>query len=157
MCSKWSLADDGYTFDLNTRPPTATLQLLTDYLELKYADALLKRDAVESLRRRTHALNLAALGSEAAELPPLALTRPVTLSAPERHSVTAALDAAFEQDPGGSYKALVEQLYADGLVTADEMAQCCSAADRRAAGLAAGSSAGAAAAEGGCMLSRLLM
>jgi hypothetical protein len=34
--ARWAPAEDGWAFDLGVRPPTPALDLLTDYLEVKY-------------------------------------------------------------------------------------------------------------------------
>lgn len=135
----WQLLPlDEYTFNLSVRPPTKTLDHLTSYLEVKYADVLLRKDAVQTLQRQlaVHSLsddssshNPAAAGSEAVESPPAALTAGKTLSPAEREGIIQALDDLLERHQYQQYRDVVLQLYCDGLVSWSELQQCWAAAE----------------------------
>lgn len=129
-CRKWQLAVDDYTFDLECRPPTPSLDLLTDYLEVKYADVLLKKDSVKALQQQLHQNRLAVAG-ELVELPPAAVAAPQTLSPAERELLVSELDLRFESDLN-AYKDLVQTLYADGMISHHDMLECVLAADVKA-------------------------
>ncbi|GBF98913.1 hypothetical protein Rsub_11705 [Raphidocelis subcapitata] len=124
----WEPTADGWEFDLAVRPPTPALDLLTDTLEVKYRDLLLKRDAVTTLQRRLHAQRLDASGGEAGELPPLALGVPQRLSAAERAAIVAKLDAALAAGDVRAYRSRACGLYRNGLISAGELDACLAAA-----------------------------
>lgn len=122
---------DDYTFNLRLRPPTRTLDLLTTYLEVKYADILLWKDAVQTLQRQIAIQNLTQNpnASEALESPPAALTSTKTLSLAEREGITQTLGALLDGHLYRQYRDAVMQLYCDGLVSWDELQQCWAAAE----------------------------
>lgn len=126
------MALDDYSFDLQQRPPTPSFDLLTAYLEVKYADVLLRKDAVKTLQRQMAVAALtaggAATASEALETPPASLTAAKTLSPAEREGLTAALDDMLGSGQCKQYKEAVLQLYCDGLVSWGELQQCWAAA-----------------------------
>lgn len=129
----WQLmALDDYSFDLQQRPPTPSFDLITAYLEVKYADVLLRKDAVKTLQRQMAVAALtaggAATASEALETPPASLTAAKTLSPAEREGLTAALDDMLGSGQYKQYKEAVLQLYCDGLVSWGELQQCWAAA-----------------------------
>ncbi|WIA18449.1 hypothetical protein OEZ85_009908 [Tetradesmus obliquus] len=129
----WQLmALDDYSFDLQQRPPTPSFDLLTAYMEVKYADVLLRKDAVKTLQRQMAVAALtaggAATASEALETPPASLTAAKTLSPAEREGLTAALDDMLGSGQYKQYKEAVLQLYCDGLVSWGELQQCWAAA-----------------------------
>jgi hypothetical protein len=123
---------DSYKFDLHQRPPTPTFDLLTSYLEVKYADVLLRKDAVKTLQRQMAVTALTAGGSaaasEALETPPASLTAAKTLSPAEREGLELALDGMLSEGRYGQYKEAVLQLYCDGLVSWGELQECWAAA-----------------------------
>jgi hypothetical protein len=123
---------DSYTFDLQQRPPTPTFDLLTSYLEVKYADVLLRKDAVKTLQRQMSVTALTAGGSatasEALETPPASLTAAKTLSPAEREGLELVLDGMLSEGRYKQYKEAVLQLYCDGLVSWGEMQECWAAA-----------------------------
>jgi len=127
---------DDYQFDLEHRPPTPTLDLVTDYLEVKYADVLMRRDAVTGAERALAANRLAAAGSEALEARPSAAGRGfgpssgvvAAMSSDERGAVVARLNALFDTGDWSGYRQSVERLYADGIISHDEMVDCHAAA-----------------------------
>lgn len=133
-CRRWQLLPlDDYSFDLDVRPHTPTFDLLTAYLEVKYADVLLRKDAVKTLQRQmaVAALTKGSTGgtaSEVLEAPPAALTAAKTLSPAEREGVIQALDDLLGSKQYGQYKEAVLQLYCDGLVSWGELQQCWAAA-----------------------------
>jgi hypothetical protein len=126
---RFQLADDGYSLDLQQRPPTRHLDLLADYLEVKYADALLRRRAVSELAERMEELQwhgeplLLAEGGGAAG-------GRRRLSPPEVSELNARADELFEADPAG-YIAWVQGLHADGVLGPAEALQCVAAAEAR--------------------------
>jgi hypothetical protein len=127
------LTNDGYVFDLALRPPTPTFDLLTDYLEVKYADVLLRKDAVKTLERRLHAAKLTAVG-EAGEIPPSAVSAPPQLSAAEREGLVQTLDEMFLAggiDGFKGYRSAVQKLYSEGLISWGELEACWRAAEVR--------------------------
>ena len=127
------MTDDGYIFDLGVRPPTPTFDLLTDYLEVKYADVLLRKDAVKTLERRFQASKLAASG-EAAEMPPAALTATPQLSAAEREGLIQSLDEMFAaggNDGFKGYRHAVQGLYSEGFISWGELQACWGAAEAK--------------------------
>jgi hypothetical protein len=126
------MALDDYSFDLQQRPPTPSFDLLTAYLEVKYADVLLRKDAVKTLQRQMAVAALtsggSATASEALETPPVSLTAATTLSPAEREGLVAALDEMLGTGQYKQYKEAVLQLYCDGLVSWGELQQCWAAA-----------------------------
>jgi len=127
----WQLLQDGYTFDLQQRPPTPTFDLLTSYLEIKYADILLQKDAVQTLNRQMALQTLKSSGGLASELleqPPAALTAAKTLSPEERESLCKPLDDLLGYKQFGRYREVVLQLYSDGLISWDDLQECWAAA-----------------------------
>lgn len=129
----WQLLDDGYSFDLQTRPPTQTLDLLTSYLEVKYADVLLQKDAVQTINRQLALQTLrnqagGGFASEVLEQPPAALTAAKTLSPSEREAVSKTLDSLLGSKQYGRYREAVLQLYCDGLVSWGQLQECWAAA-----------------------------
>jgi hypothetical protein len=123
---------DDYTFDLQQRPPTPTFDLLTSYLEVKYADVLLRKDAVKSLQRQLAVAALTSGGSatatEVLETPPASLTAAKTLSPAEREGLVMALDEMLGSGQYKQYKDAVLQMYCDGFVSWGELQQCWAAA-----------------------------
>jgi hypothetical protein len=127
----WQVIDDGYTFSIQQRPPTKTLDLLTSYLEVRYADVLLQKDAVQSMQRQLALETFqssSGLGSELLEQPPAALTAAKTLSPEEREGVSKTLDDLLESKQYGRYRDAVLQLYCDGLVSWEDLQECWAAA-----------------------------
>lgn len=122
------MTDDGYVFDLRLRPPTPALDRVTSYLEVRYADVLMRRDAARSLRRHMAAAAVSAVPGEAAETPPAALFAAASLSAAERSAVTSALDELLGSGQYKQYRDAVLQLYCDGLVSWGELQACWGAA-----------------------------
>jgi hypothetical protein len=128
---RWQVLDDGYTFDIEQRPPTPAMDLLTSYLEIRYADVLLQKDAVQSLNRQLALQTLRSRGglaSEVLEAPPTALTAAKTLSAEERESVGRILDELLGSKQYELYQEAVLQLYSDGLIGWGELQECWAAA-----------------------------
>jgi hypothetical protein len=135
----WELLPlDSYTFDLQQRPPTRALDLLTSYLEVKYADVLLRKDAVKTMQKQLAIDTLTRSGSgstkddlmsEILESPPAALTASRTLSAVERDGIVRVLDGLLQEKQFQQYREAVLQLYCDGLVTWAELQQCWAAAE----------------------------
>lgn len=142
----WQLLSDGYSFDLQQRPPTAALDLLSSYLEIRYADVLLQRDAVQTTNRQlalqsllsgnTSSSSSSGWGSggfitsfsEVVESPPTALTAAKTLSPQEREAVGKTLDDMLSSRQYSGYREAVLQLYCDGLVGWGELQECWAAA-----------------------------
>jgi hypothetical protein len=125
------LVDDGYTFSIQERPPTKTLDLLTSYLEVRYADVLLQKDAVQSMQRQLAFESLqysSGTGSELLEQPPAALTAPKTLSPEEHAAVSKTLDDLLGSKQYRQYREAVLQLYCDGLVGWGDLQECWAAA-----------------------------
>jgi hypothetical protein len=123
---RWALLPDGYTFDLQARPPTRALDLLTGYLEVRYADVLLRQDAVRSMQRALSLQQLqdssrqngaGGVSTEVLEQPPAALAAPATLSAAERAAVTDTLDGLLGGKQYERYRQAALQLYTDGLIS----------------------------------------
>lgn len=117
---------------------------------MKYADVLLRKDAVQTLNRQLaiHQLTAASgtaagTASEVIESPPAALTAAKTLSPAEREGIVQALDDLLDRQQYQQYRDGVLQLYCDGLVSWGELQQCWAAAEAGAELAAA-----AAAAEG---------
>eukprot|EP00775_Hariotina_reticulata_P007794 gene7794-7991_t len=120
------------------RPPTQAFDLLTSYLEVKYADVLLRKDAVKTMQKQLaiDTLTRADSGftradqvSEVLEAPPAALTSSKTLSAVERDGIVRVLDDLLQEKQYQQYREAVLQLYCDGLVTWAELQQCWAAAE----------------------------
>lgn len=123
--------DDGYTFSIQQRPPTKTLDLLTSYLEVRYADVLLQKDAAQSMQRQLALESLqhsSGLGSELLEQPAAALTAARTLSPEEHEAVSKTLDDLLGGKQYRQYREAVLQLYCDGLVGWGELQECWAAA-----------------------------
>lgn len=143
-CRRWQLLDDGYVFDIQQRPPTPALDMLTSYLEVKYADVLLRKDAVQTTQRQIALFSLqngsdgysyggcngssSRMASELLEQPPAALTAAKTLSPAERQAITQTLDDLLDGRQYGRYREAVLQLYCDGLVSWGELQECWAAA-----------------------------
>jgi hypothetical protein len=97
------------------------LDLLTSYLEVRYADVLLRKDSVQTLQRQLALRSLQDSGagrlSELLEQPPAALTAGRTLSPQERQAVSDTLDGLLSSKQYEGYRQAVLQLYCDGLIT----------------------------------------
>jgi hypothetical protein len=106
------------------------LDLLTSYLEVKYADVLLQKDAVQTMHRQLAVQSLQQYGfaSEVLEQPPAALTAAKTLSSQEREAVRKTLDELLGSKEYRQYREAVLQLYCDGLVSWGELQECWGAA-----------------------------
>lgn len=134
---KFRITNDGYVFDLSARPPTRHLSLLLDYLTLKYADVLMKREAAGAVLATVqpatpYADLVPALGPEAG---PGAGTRvgawgPHTLSPAQRKDINEKADRLFEDDPQG-YSKYMRELFEAGLLPGAELLRCQRAAQRR--------------------------
>lgn len=149
-CRPWQFQPDGYVFDLAVRPPSCHLDLLTDYLGLRYADVLLQRSTVDTAAAARGAAAASAEG-EAAEVGPLGVVARRCVSAAERGAITARLGQLLEggaADGYAGYTAALAELYSAGLITWGELAACSAAATAKAAEEAAAAAAGAAPAKG---------
>lgn len=144
-----------WTFSLHVRPPTPFSSMLTSYLQLKYADVVTRREAVEHLLRSMAQLEervdglsggVGAPDSASAStsgggglgdfslVSKQGLHRP--LSAQEVDHLNRTADELLARDPQ-QYLAFVRKLHDDHIICAQEHAACLAAGEARLRELAA--------------------
>eukprot|EP00201_Polytomella_parva_P013884 CAMPEP_0175068698 /NCGR_PEP_ID=MMETSP0052_2-20121109/17810_1 /TAXON_ID=51329 ORGANISM="Polytomella parva, Strain SAG 63-3" /NCGR_SAMPLE_ID=MMETSP0052_2 /ASSEMBLY_ACC=CAM_ASM_000194 /LENGTH=1205 /DNA_ID=CAMNT_0016335743 /DNA_START=56 /DNA_END=3673 /DNA_ORIENTATION=- len=127
------LNDHGYVFDITQRPPCPTLDLLTEYLTVRYQDVIAQRDFVTHVLSRMSAIEGRGAGEREKGRKGERERGPAQrrLSPQEIREVNGELSRLFDEDLD-AYVATAQRLASEDIIAPSDLAVCLQAARNKA-------------------------